>query len=225
MGKTPTRSRKDVRPSTAPYRRTASEAPPPGATPLAKVDLVKAPAEAAKASVVEPVAPAPLARAAAAPMPVAATPMPVAAAPMPVAAAPMRVTTAPSLSPVAGPATAVAPAPAMFDFAAALQTSLAFADAALAALPHPAEVGAGDPTMLEPPPGPAPAGDARSLRAGDQFALVYRHGAAVVTRRGTLGQRGAWRVVDYPSAALAAHAYALECSRLVGQGFRDLTDR
>ncbi len=108
------------------------------------------------------------------------------------------------------------------DLLAALRTSLGFADVALAALPHPAALVVGDPAEPLPPPGRAPAGDARSLRSVDQFALVYRHGATVVSRRGALGQRGTWRAVDYPSPALAAHAYALECSRLVGQGFRDV---
>ena len=181
MGKPPppTTSRKELRTS-APYRRSKDTAPP-GAAPLAKIQLVQSPAPA----------PAPL------------------DLPMPVAAA--------------APAPAIPEhAPALGDLLAALETSLGFASAALAALPHPAELVTGEPSAPEPPPGPAPTGDARSLRAGDQFALVYRHGAAVVSRRGKLGLRGTWNVVDYPSAALAAHAYALECSRLVAQGFRDV---
>jgi hypothetical protein len=203
MGKTPPRSRKDLRTS-APYRRSLDPAPAPG-TPLAKVKLVPAPAP-------EPALPAVSAAPVAAPAAaVAAPPAAVAAPPAPVAAPP------------APPATVAAMPPS--DFLAALTTSLAFADATLAALPHPAELVGGDPTAPAPPPGAAPSGDARSLRTADQFALVYRHGSAVVTRRGTIGQRGAWRVVDYPSAALAAHAYALECSRLVAQGFRDLAPR
>ena len=66
------------------------------------------------------------------------------------------------------------------------------------------------------------ADDARSFRCGDQLAVVHRRGAAIISRRGTLGQRGAWRIVDYPSPTLAAHAYALECSRLVAEGFHDV---
>lgn len=189
MAKPPSHSRKELRTS-APYKRSRA-AVPDGATPLAKVKLVPAPA-------VEPAAPPPAPRADAAPaaiVPAAATPPPHAPPP---------------------------PAPALDDFLGAFQTTLAFADAALAALPHPAEIVDGDPAAPEPPPGPAPAGDARSLRTPAAFALVYRHGAAVISRRGALGQRGTWRVVDYPSAALAAHAYALECSRLVAQGFRDV---
>ncbi len=165
-------SRKDIRPS-APYRRSRDTSPP-GAVPLAKIQLVPAP--------VAPPVPAPVG------------------------------------PPVPAPAAATLVESTR---ATAFQTSLGFASAALAALPHPAELVIGTPLAFEPPPGPAPSGDARSLRAGDQFALVYRHGAAVVSRRGTLGLRGTWNVVDYPSATLAAHAYALECSRLLAQGFRD----
>ncbi len=207
MGKPPSTSRKDLRTS-APYRRTRDTAPP-GAAPLGKIQLVQAPA---------PVAPAPVALASVAPAPVA----PASVAPAPVAPAPVAVALDLPMPVAAAPA-APSAAPARSDRLAALNTSLGFAAAALTALPHPAELVVGDPAAPEPPPGAAPAGDARSLRAGDQFALVYRHGAAVVSRRGKLGQRGAWRVVDYPSPALAAHAYALECSRLVGQGFRDVT--
>jgi hypothetical protein len=43
-----------------------------------------------------------------------------------------------------------------------------------------------------------------------------------VSRRGKLGEHGVWRTVAYPGAAQAAHAFALECSRLIEQGFRDV---
>lgn len=196
MGKTPTKSRKDIRPS-APYRR-ARDTDAPGAA-VAKIQLVAAPA-ALPVLVPEPElrVPDPPARQSSPSIAIPALDLP-----MPLAAAPAM--------------------PDVGDFLSTLHTSLDFAAAALAALPHPDELVAGDPAAPEPPPGPAPAGDARSLRAVDQFALVYRHGAAVITRRGKLGERGTWRVVDYPSPALAAHAYALECSRLVGQGFRDVS--
>lgn len=192
MGKTPTRSRKDIKPS-APYRRERDTTPPGAA--LGKIQL----ARAARAPEPEPE-----------PVPDQWTADAVAA---------------PSTRPLdlpMPPAPAPAAMPDLGALMATLQTSLGYASAALAALPHPDDVVGGDPAAPEAPPGPAPAGDARSLRTADEFALVYRHGAAVVARRGKLGERGTWRVVDYPSAALAAHAYALECSRLVGQGFRDL---
>jgi len=80
-----------------------------------------------------------------------------------------------------------------------------------------------DPAAAEPPPGKAPRADARSLRSDSQFALIYRAGATVVSRRGKLGEHGVWRTVGYPGAAQAAHAYALECSRLIEQGFRDVS--
>lgn len=104
---------------------------------------------------------------------------------------------------------------------AVAHSALGFAAAALAQLPAPTQIVHGDPTAPEPPPGRAPAGDSRSLRAGGEFVLIYRHGASVISRRGPVGARGAWRVVDYPGPAPAAHAYALECSRLIEQGFRD----
>ena len=206
MGKPPKTSRKELRTS-APYRR-ARDTSPPGAAPLAKIQLVPAPAAPP---------PAPPTTIAPAPPPPSAPPVP----PAPVAAAAAMLDLP---MPVAAMPPPPAPlATAALDFLATIQTSLGFAVAALTALPHPAELmTTADPSLPEPPPGRAPAGDARSLRAGDQFALVYRHGAAIVSRRGRLGQRGAWRVVDYPSPALAAHAYALECSRLVAQGFHDV---
>jgi hypothetical protein len=111
-----------------------------------------------------------------------------------------------------------------FDLRALARTALGFAEAALATLPAPSEILLGaDPTVPSPPPGPVPAGDSRSMRQGEHFALVYRHGASVVSRRGLIGQRGTWRVVDYPGPAQASHAYATECSKLRDQGFVDLS--
>ena len=109
------------------------------------------------------------------------------------------------------------------DMLAVVQSALHFAAAALVELPAPAALVHREPSSPEPPPGRAPRGDARSLRSESQFALIYRHGAAIVSRRGKLGEHGVWRVVDYPSPAAAAHAYALECSRLAEQGFHDVT--
>lgn len=109
-----------------------------------------------------------------------------------------------------------------FDIRAVARTALGFAEAALTVLPAPADIVAGDPTSPAPPPGRVPPGDSRSLRTEEQFALIYRHGAALVSRRGVIGQRGVWRVVDYPGPTQAAAAYAAECSRLRAQGFVDV---
>lgn len=194
MGKTPTKSRKDVRAS-APYRLSRDTAP----APLAKIQLVPVPVV-----VPAPVAPQPPPSARA--LPAVLPDLPPLDLPMPVA----------ELAPLHHDL------PDLGQLLAAAHTSLGFAAAAVGALPHPDDLVVGDPAAPEPPPGRAPTGDARSLRTSDQFALVYRHGATVVSRRGKLGQRGTWQAVDYPSAALAAHAYALECSKLTGQGFRDV---
>ena len=101
-------------------------------------------------------------------------------------------------------------------------SALGFAAAALASLPAPTDLIQREPSAAEPPPGKAPPGDARSLRSDTQFVLIYRHGATLVSRRGKLGEHGVWRTVTYPGPAQAAHAYALECSRLIEQGFRDV---
>lgn len=110
-----------------------------------------------------------------------------------------------------------------FDLRALARVSLGFCEAALTSLPSPAEIVAGDPAAPCPPPGLVPPGDSRSMRMDSQFALIYRHGASVISRRGMIGQRGVWRVVDYPGPTQASAAYAAECSRLRGQGFVDLS--
>ncbi|MBE7449507.1 MAG: hypothetical protein HS111_11605 [Kofleriaceae bacterium] len=150
-------------------------------------------------------------------------PGPAATAPAPAATAPLRPAPAAAAPLMTGllerPPAPVLPA---FDLRAIARTALGFCEAALTALPHPSEIVAGDPAAPAPPPGKVPAGDSRSMRRDDQFALVYRHGAALVTRRGLVGQQGVWRVVDYPGPTQAAAAYAAECSRLRGQGFVDV---
>ena len=83
---------------------------------------------------------------------------------------------------------------------------------------------AGDPERSAPPPGRVPPGDSRSLRKGDEFALVYRVETCVISRFGTVGTRGQWRVVEYPTSASASNAYAKECSRFVSEGFTDYRD-
>jgi len=92
-------------------------------------------------------------------------------------------------------------------------------------MPGPAEIPTGgSPDDPAPPPGTVPPGDSRSLRRrGDryEFALIYRQITFVITRTGLVGTRGAWRVVEYPTTAMASHAYAKECSRFVSEGFSD----
>lgn len=79
----------------------------------------------------------------------------------------------------------------------------------------------GDPAL---PPGRVPSGDSRSLRKGNEFALVYRMQTAVIRRTGVVGNAGQWRVVEYPTSASASNAYAKEVSRFVAEGFSDYRD-
>lgn len=88
-------------------------------------------------------------------------------------------------------------------------------------MPTPDAIPIGHPDDPWPPPGQVPPGDSRSLRRGEEFALVYREGAAIVTRFGVVGRRGQWRVVEYPNIGAASHAYAKECSRWASDGFVD----
>ena len=91
-------------------------------------------------------------------------------------------------------------------------------------MPHPRDVPNGNADDAAPPPGRVPPGDSRSLRNGAQFALLYRIGTFVITRSGTVGTRGQWRVVEYPTSAAASHAYAKASSRFVSEGFSDYRD-
>jgi predicted DNA-binding WGR domain protein len=91
-------------------------------------------------------------------------------------------------------------------------------------MPGPRDVPGGNVTDAAAPPGLVPPGDSRSLRKGNEFALIYRQGTAVITRFGTIGQRGQWRVVEYPTPASASNSYAKEVSRYVGDGFTDYRD-
>ena len=88
-------------------------------------------------------------------------------------------------------------------------------------MPTAKTIPAGNPTDPALPPGHVPPGDSRSLRRGNEFALVYRQGTFVISRFGVVGQRGQWRVVEYPTSASASHSYAKECSRFVADGFSD----
>ena len=91
-------------------------------------------------------------------------------------------------------------------------------------MPGPKDVPAGNPDDPAPPPGQVPPGDSRSLRRGNEFALVYRVGTCVISRTGVVGTRGQWRVVEYPTSASAGNSYAKECSRFVSEGFSDYRD-
>jgi hypothetical protein len=197
MAKRPPRQELRVPTARAPYRRARTTTAPPAS------EVPEPPVEAMPA-----------------PPPVAATPMP---APPPVAAAPMPAPPPVAATPMPPPPAAPLAAVALPDLLAITQSALGFAAAALAVLPEPDALVHRDPAAAEPPPGKAPRADARSLRSDSQFALIYRAGATVVSRRGKLGEHGVWRTVGYPGAAQAAHAYALECSRLIEQGFRDVS--
>ena len=91
-------------------------------------------------------------------------------------------------------------------------------------MPGPREIPGGSPDDPALPPGHVPRGDSRSLRRGNEFALVYRIQTCVITRSGIVGTRGQWRVVDYPTSGAAGNAYAKECSRFVSDGFSDYRD-
>lgn len=88
-------------------------------------------------------------------------------------------------------------------------------------LPGPTDIPTGDPTAPAAAPGKVPAGDSRSLRKGAEFALIYRLKTHVIVRTGTVGQQGTWRVVEYPTVAMASTSYARECSKFVADGFSD----
>ena len=88
-------------------------------------------------------------------------------------------------------------------------------------MPGGRDIPSGMPTDPALPPGAVPPGDSRSLRKDNEFALVYRQGTFVISRFGVVGQRGQWRVVEYPTSASASHSYAKECSRFVAEGFSD----
>jgi hypothetical protein len=88
-------------------------------------------------------------------------------------------------------------------------------------MPGPREVPGGEPGDPAPAPGTVPRGDSRSLRRGNDFALIYRVQTFVICRFGVVGTRGQWRVVEYPTSAAASHAYAKEASRFVSEGFSD----
>lgn len=202
--------RQELRASTtrASYRREKSTAAPPMDLPMpvpipTAATAAPAPATAATTPALPPIAPI-------------ATPPDSVALPatvdLPVVAKGQTVA-------IAAPLLSITNLP---DLLAVANNALGFAASALDPLPAPSQIVQGDPSAAEPPPGRAPAGDARSLRTPEQFVLIYRHGASVISRRGKLGERGAWRVIDYPGPAPAAHAYALECSRLIEQGFRDV---
>jgi hypothetical protein len=88
-------------------------------------------------------------------------------------------------------------------------------------MPHPLDIPPGVPADAASAPGLVPRGDSRSMRRDHLFVLIYRLGTFVVTRAGELGQRGVWRVIEYPTSPAASNAYARECSRWVDTGYTD----
>ncbi|WP_428262754.1 hypothetical protein [Haliangium sp.] len=92
-------------------------------------------------------------------------------------------------------------------------------------LPPPA-IQTWDPNAEAPPPAKAPPGDSRSFRrrgeSGEEFVLIYRSDSYLIKRAGLVGRMGTWTVQEYPHIGAAAHAYAQECSELMGAGYRDL---
>ncbi|HEX4454579.1 MAG TPA: hypothetical protein VH143_27145 [Kofleriaceae bacterium] len=88
-------------------------------------------------------------------------------------------------------------------------------------MPGPKDIPSGEPGDPASAPGLVPRGDSRSLRRGNEFALIYRISTYVISRLGSVGQRGQWRVVEYPTSSFAGTAYAKECSRFVSEGFSD----
>lgn len=91
-------------------------------------------------------------------------------------------------------------------------------------MPGTRDIPAGHPDDPTLPPGRVPSGDSRSLRKGNEFALIYRMQTAVISRTGVVGTRGQWRVVEYPTSSSASNAYAKEVSRFVAEGFSDYRD-
>jgi hypothetical protein len=121
----------------------------------------------------------------------------------------------PSLAPVGAPPPMPAASPARASATAAEGPTQ---------MPGPLEIPAGHPDDPAAAPGLVPPGDSRSLRRHSgrhEFALVYRRQTHVISRVGLVGTRGEWRVVEYPTQAMASHAYAKECSRFVSDGFSD----
>ncbi len=91
-------------------------------------------------------------------------------------------------------------------------------------MPPAKDIPGGHPNDPASAPGRVPPGDSRSLRRGVEFALIYRQNTFVISRSGTVGTRGQWRVVEYPTSASASHSYAKECSRFVSEGYSDYRD-
>lgn len=91
-------------------------------------------------------------------------------------------------------------------------------------MPGPKDIPGGEPDDVAPAPGKVPRGDSRSFRRGAEFALVYRIDTYVISRTGTVGKRGQWRVIEYPTTLAASNYYARECSRIASEGFSDYRD-
>jgi hypothetical protein len=130
---------------------------------------------------------------------------------------------APIAEPVAVPEPASTAAPAVTAEAATPAPPVVVA-LEITPLPAPEVIEPGDPDSPWPAPGTVPPGNSRSMRRADRFALVYLHDTHLITRAGTVGRRGHWRVVEYPTVAAASRAYAIECSRLTLDGYVDVRE-
>ncbi len=194
-------------PASDPASATAptAGAPGPGADPAPSEAAPVEPGTAPPAPV-EPPAPAP-------------------AAPAPAATAPAA--TAPAAGGASGPSMfgrnkgETIAMPPNLSMGSAPELPGAEAAAAPTWLPGARDVPTGDASTAAAAPGAVPRGDSRSLRKGDEFALVYRKQTFVITRTGTVGMQGTWRVVEYPTLGAASNAYAHQCSRFVADGFSD----
>jgi len=183
----------------APSAKPAPRGEPPG------LPLPAASPESAPTASTEPAPAAP-----AKPAPRGEPPEPAHAQMNTVAMPPLTALGAPPAIPAPGPAVPVQP-----DAAAAERPTR---------MPGPREIPDGHPEDPAPPPGSVPRGDSRSMRRRTdrhEFALIYRMQTYVISRVGEIGKRGQWRVVEYPTPSMAAHAYAKECSRFVSEGFSD----
>lgn len=124
-----------------------------------------------------------------------------------------------------GPVVAIVSVPPIVDAASEMTRPMIAAE--LEALLAPDEIVRGDPDAPAPPPGRAPRGDCRSLRRSSDgvpalFALIYRHGTALISRKGPVGCAGEWTIVDYPTTWAAASAYAREAGWLIAAGYVDV---
>jgi len=91
-------------------------------------------------------------------------------------------------------------------------------------MPGPREIPGGQPDDPASPPvacRPVTPDRCGAGRIATNLRWFNRIQTFVISRVGAVGTRGQWRVVEYPTPAMASHAYAKECSRFVSEGFSD----